>query len=582
MRHRNSSRIPSILFQTSRGALITAAPMLLAKALAELAAPFASGRLLDALVAGESIRAPLTILAALGAARLVLGPSAERILAGASREAELRIQRCVLAHVLRLGPDRTGRLGNGELVGALLRDAGAAGAALRSLGPQTLLALVALVGGGVAAFRRSWVLGTAFAASVPLAALLFRPYGTRFRRSAGLLRRGADGAVGRLFEFFHVLPFLQTLGAEGRFADGPLAALGRLRSGHRIGDGLAIGFGAAGQALSVAGECAVLGIGAALAAAGRISVGDVVAFQLLFLSAVGALRGLIALLPEAAALRESADVLHRLLDTPVETDAVMHSQTILAETNATKDFGEAASVDFGGKGTGDFGMALAGSRPAASPPAVECRDVAFSYPGSGKPVLRGLSLVVPGGAVAAVTGANGAGKTTLLKLLCGALRPDSGEILIGGVPLDSATLPAFRHRLGVVFQENLLLSHSLRDNVTLRDPAVAAAALDAALADSGAEAVVRRIPGGLRARVGNGGRSLSGGEIQKVAIARALARNSSLLVFDEVTNHLDAPSRAAFCELLESLRGRRTVLLVTHDPEVLRRCDLEISLAPPP
>jgi ATP-binding cassette subfamily C protein len=213
---------------------------------------------------------------------------------------------------------------------------------------------------------------------------------------------------------------------------------------------------------------------------------------------------------------------------------------------------------------------------------VECKDVTFSYPISGKPILRGLSLVVPGGAVAAVTGANGTGKTTLLKLLCGALRPDDGEILVGGVPLDSATLPAFRHRLGAVFQDNLLLSHSLLDNVTLRDPAVAPVALKAALADSGAESMVRRIPGGLRARVGNGGRVLSGGEIQKVAIARALARTPSLLVFDEVTNHLDAPSRAAFCELLESLRGRCTVLLVTHDPEVLRRCDLEIPLEPSP
>lgn len=570
MRHRTPSRILFVLYQTSRMALFAAAPMLLAKALAEVAAPFASGRLLDALVAGSSIRAPLSILAALGAARLVLGPSAERILARASRETELRLRQHVLAHVLRLGPAKTGSLGNGELVGAILRDAGALGTVLRSLAPQTLLALVSLVGGGVAAFRRSWVLGTAFVASVPLAALLFRPYGSRFRRSSGLLRRGEDGAVGRLFEFFHVLPFLQTLGAEARFADEPVAALGRLRSGHRRADALAIGFDVSGLALSVAGECAVLGVGAALASAGRISVGDVVVFQLLFLSAVGSLRGLVALLPEAAALRESVGALSRLFDTPVESAEDVNEQAGSAKSDATEcreDNGKAESV-----------RAMPERRPSGPPPAVECRDVTFSYPNSAKPILRNLSLVVPGGAVAAVTGENGAGKTTLLKLLCGALLPDGGEIRIGGNPLDAATLPAFRRRIGVVFQDNLLLSHSLHDNVTLRDPAMDAADLHAALADSGAESVVRRIPGGLRARVGNGGRSLSGGEIQKIAIARALARNPALLVFDEVTNHLDAPSRFAFCSLLETLRGRRTVLLVTHDPEVLRRCDLEIPL----
>ena len=216
MRHRTPSRILFVLYQTSRMALFAAVPMLLAKALAEVAAPFASGRLLDAIVAGSSIRVPLSILAALGAARLVLGPSAERILARASRETELRLRQHVLAHVLRLGPAKTGSLGNGELVGAILRDAGALGTVLRSLAPQTLLALVSLVGGGVAAFRRSWVLGTAFVASVPLAALLFRP-AWRFFRFYVLKLGFLDGRTGiiqagmaALYQFVEVAKAIET------------------------------------------------------------------------------------------------------------------------------------------------------------------------------------------------------------------------------------------------------------------------------------------------------------------------------------------------------------------------------------
>ena len=559
-------------FRALRGALVAALPMLLAKALAEVAAPFASGAFLDAFVAGTSVLVPLAVLAVLGATRLVFGPAAERMLSRASRETELRLQRRILAHVMRLGPAETERLGNGELVGTLLRDAGAVGSALRSLVPQALLALVTFAVGGAAAFRRSWGLGMAFFAAVPLAALLFRPYWTRFRRSAGVLRRGADGATGRLFEFFHVLPFLQALGAEEAFADGPLGALERLRSGHRMADALSIGFGLAGWTLSVVGECTILGVSGTLASAGRISVGDVVAFQLLFLSAVGALRGLVALLPEAASLRESAASLRRLLGTPCEFDKVGFNPKKCDESRM--DFDEGHGGDFAETPVCRIGG-------DACPPAVECRNVTFAYPGSGSPVLRGLSFAVPGGAVAAVAGENGAGKTTLLKLICGALQPGEGEIRIGGVSLSPVSLSAFRRRLGAVFQENLLLSHSLLDNVTLRDPAVAADALSAALADSGADSVVRRLPGGLHARIGNGGRALSGGEIQKVAIARALARNPSLLVFDEVTNHLDVRSRTAFCELLASLRGKRTVLLVTHDLEVLRRCDLVIPLERP-
>ena len=551
---------------------LVATPLLLFRALVGLVTPFASGAFLDALVAGTTIVGPFLLIVSLGATRILLEPAAERILSRFSRRMEFQLQQRLLVHVMRLGPSETSRIGNGELVGRILRDTGAAGTFIRTLYPRIILALVTLVGGSVAAFRRSWTLGVSFLAAVPLAALVFRPYMAKFRKSSHVLRRGSDSSIGRLFEFFHVLPFLQTLGAESRFAHDPLGSLGRLQSGNLLSDALNIGFGLACTSLSVLGECVVLGVAGILAATGHIPVGDVVAFQLLFLSAVGTVQGVVAVLPEAAAIRESVAALRSLLNTTPEKQ-IGKCEHLIGCENDKESFGEEVPfVDSGG------------SREEVSisqAPTIECRGVSFAYPGSESLVLRSLSLSIPAGAVVAITGANGAGKTTLLKLLCGALRPNEGDILVGGVPLSPDNLPQFRRRLGVVFQDNLLLSHSLLDNVTLRDFSIDATSINAALSASGADDVVRRLPAGLTTPLGNGGRSLSGGEIQKVAIARALVRTPSLLVFDEVTNHLDSSSRTAFCELLESLRGRCTVLLVTHDPDVLRRCNMEIPLKAP-
>ena len=537
----------------ARAQLLAATVLVLAKTSATLAMPFVLGTFLDALFARRPFGGNLALFVALCMSRLVLEPLSDHILSRASRRAELSLQRHVLSHVLLLPPAVTERIGNGELVAKFLRDAGAIGMLLRSFFPRSLAAILLLAGACVSAFVRSWILGVVFLLLLPLSALVFRPYAKKFRKSAHVLRTCSDTSIGRLFEFFHTLPFLQALGAAERFANGPGESLARYRRCNLAGDALAIGFSLAGTAISVCGECTVLGVAGVLAAAGRIPVGDVVAFQMLFLTAAGALQGVVVLLPEATAIREGISSLEELLAKPEEITPPP------AGTPA---------------GTGDTDR-------RDEPPSLECRNVSFGYPGSGGYAVRGLSLAIPGGAVAAITGANGAGKTTLLKLLCGAIRPDSGDIVIGGKPLSPRDLPAFRRRLGAIFQDNLLLSHSFRDNVSLRDPSIGGADIDASLAASGADILASRLPAGLATPLGNGGQSLSGGEIQKVAIARALARKPSLLVLDEVTNHLDAASRAAFCELLETLRGRCTVLLVTHDPAVLRRCDLEIPLERP-
>ena len=181
----------------------------------------------------------------------------------------------------------------------------------------------------------------------------------------------------------------------------------------------------------------------------------------------------------------------------------------------------------------------------------------------------------------ALSGSNGAGKTTLLKLISGYLEPDCGIIEIAGVPLSTWQKKAFREKISAVFQDELIISGTIRDNITLKNRKYTKQELEDALHLSGADSLVRRMPEGLEHRIGLDGGGLSGGERQKVAIARALIRQPDILIFDEVTNHLDYESRCMVKNLLNTLRGRTTVLIVSHDPEILSLCDEILNLPEP-
>ena len=192
-------------------------------------------------------------------------------------------------------------------------------------------------------------------------------------------------------------------------------------------------------------------------------------------------------------------------------------------------------------------------------------------------LLEDVEAYFPEGAWTGIVGANGAGKTTLLKLATAALEPQSGEILVNGAPVASLDEGFFRRAIGIVFQDSLLVTGTVRDNITLRDPTFTESDIDEAIAMSGLREVVGRLPKGLDTRVGLNGQSLSGGEMQRLAIARAIIRRPGILVLDEVTNHLDAEAREAFGELLRRLAPGRIVLVVSHDPAIIKLCDEKIS-----
>lgn len=537
----NFKRIRFLLhvLTSSAGVMSLYSPLLIILTLAGVAAPFAMGRLIDALANRQSFVRPFVLLAGLLLFKTLLSPILQRFILKRARAIETDLQFRVLESLMNLSPGQLDSAGNGERIAKLTRDAYAVGSFVRGLYPQLLQAMVMMLATGFALCSRSTTLCISFLIFFPLVLALFAPFARQFADNTHCVRKQSDGSFNALFNFLLALPFLRTLDAEHRFADTPRTALHALKGGNDTTDALCVRFGFLLNSLLIGGEVAVLGIAGSLAANGTIPVGDVVLYQMLFISAIQSIQGVVALLPELTTLREGADSLNEALAHPAPN---------------------------------------CGKKRLAALESLAFDHVTFAYPSSSdRPVISDFSATLRPGTVVRFVGENGAGKSTLLKLAVGALEAQSGEIRVNGHPLSSLDLAAFRRRIGIVFQDNPLVDATIRDNITLRDPSFTAQDIENALNSSGFDAVVRRLPDGLDTLVGNGSRNLSGGERQRLAIARAIIRNPFILVLDEATNHLDVASRKTFADLVARLRPGRLILLAGHDTETDRICDLRIS-----
>lgn len=209
----------------------------------------------------------------------------------------------------------------------------------------------------------------------------------------------------------------------------------------------------------------------------------------------------------------------------------------------------------------------------AMPAQVDLRldAVSFTYPQQVQPALKGVSLEVTAGQRVAILGRTGCGKSTLLQLLTRAWDPQQGEILLNGQPLTSLSEAALRATISVVPQRVHLFSATLRDNLLLASPAASDEALATVLTQVGLEKLLD--DSGLNSWLGEGGRQLSGGELRRLAIARALLHDAPLFLLDEPTEGLDATTESQILDLLAEVTKGKTVLMVTHRLRGLSQCD---------
>jgi ABC-type bacteriocin/lantibiotic exporter with double-glycine peptidase domain len=194
-------------------------------------------------------------------------------------------------------------------------------------------------------------------------------------------------------------------------------------------------------------------------------------------------------------------------------------------------------------------------------------DVSVSF--RGKPVLNSVNFDIGPGDNIAIVGANGAGKTTLLNLILGFLKPDDGEMLAEGKPFDEVDLRALRREIGVVPQKPTFFAGTIADNIAYGLSHVGRDEIAAAAESAGAHGFIRSLPHGYDTEIGEGGVLVSGGEAQRLAIARALVGRPKLLLLDEPTNHLDAEAVSAIMGRLTRGPDHTALLSVSHDAEVI-------------
>jgi ABC-type bacteriocin/lantibiotic exporter with double-glycine peptidase domain len=203
---------------------------------------------------------------------------------------------------------------------------------------------------------------------------------------------------------------------------------------------------------------------------------------------------------------------------------------------------------------------------------IKFSDISFAFDAK-KPVLNNVNLTIPQGHVIGISGASGGGKSTLLDILLGLLEPDSGQVLINGINL-SLCKQSWNEKIGYMSQNLFLIDESVRQNLTLSEPKspfdnerAKSCLLEVGLHNFANEE-------GLQFKIGERGIRLSGGQRQRLAIARLLYSQKTVLILDEPTASLDKQAEQAVIQCIQSIKGRRTIIVVSHSENLLNECEL--------
>jgi ATP-binding cassette, subfamily B, bacterial HlyB/CyaB len=210
--------------------------------------------------------------------------------------------------------------------------------------------------------------------------------------------------------------------------------------------------------------------------------------------------------------------------------------------------------------------------------AIDFEDVHFRYRPDGAIVLHDINLHISAGEVVGVVGRSGSGKSTLAKLMQRLYVPERGRIRIDGIDL-ALTDPAWvRRQIGVVLQENLLFSRSIRENIAIADPGLPLEEIIRVAKLAGAHEFICELREGYDTLVGEHGGGLSGGQRQRIAIARALVTNPRILIFDEATSALDYETERTLQQNMPALCRGRTVIIISHRLSAIRHADRILTM----
>jgi ATP-binding cassette, subfamily B, bacterial len=470
---------------------------------------------------------------------------------------DLRTQ--VFAHVQRQPIAFFTRAQTGALVSRLNNDVIGAQQAFTSTLSSVVSNVVTLAGVTIAMLYLSWPITVAALLLLPLFWLPARRVG---RRLQGLTRESMqlNAQLGnRMTERFNVAGAL-LVKLFGRPADEDAQFSERAAQVRDIGVKIAMSnriFFTALTTVAALATAMVYGVGGLLAVEGVLTVGTLLALAALLGRLYGPITGLANVRVDVMTALVSFERVFEVLDLP----------PLVAESDSPQDL-------------------------PAGPLSVELTDVFFRYPSAdevslasleevsaqdrqaGDEVLHGVNLRVEPGEMVALVGPSGAGKTTITSLVARLYDPSAGTVRVGGVDLRDARLDSLHSRVGVVTQEAHLFHDTVRSNLLYARPDATEAQLAQALRAAQVWNLVSSLPEGLDTVVGDRGHRLSGGEKQRLALARLLLKAPGVVVLDEATAHLDSESEAAVQRALDTALEGRTSLVIAHRLSTVRDADL--------
>ncbi|OKH39963.1 ABC transporter ATP-binding protein [[Phormidium ambiguum] IAM M-71] len=389
----------------------------------------------------------------------------------------------------------------------------------------------------------SWKLTIAaviIAALMTISTIIFLP--SLQQKTRHLLVQEAD-TQGVLVETFKGAQTLKTTNAFSQFWEEMQSKFGRLANLSLRTTQIGIVNNIFSEFVSGSGAVALLWLGSLLVINKDLTIGQLLAFNSLNQSFTGLITTTIGFVDEFARVQAASQRLTEVIDATPESE-------------------------------GDP------KKPEAIIPGdsdIICTDVNFHYPGKVE-LLKNFSLTIPGGKVVAIIGKSGCGKSTLAKMIAGLYPPQSGNIRIDIYNMQDLALESFRQQVVLVPQDAHFWSRTIIENFRLGSPQVTFEQIVKACRIAGADEFISQLPDKYQSVLGEFGANISGGQRQRLAIARAIVNDPSILILDESTAGLDPVSETQVLENLLSYRRGKTTILISHRPRVINRADWVIYL----
>jgi ATP-binding cassette, subfamily B, bacterial len=458
----------------------------------------------------------------------------------------LLLRDAVIKRIQQLPPDYLGKQRLGDLMVRLTEDIAVIEGIVCSGAVSVVTALLSMLLFGGAAFRLSWRLAAVACVSAPVFWLATKGFSRPMRRAAERQRLVTGRITSAIEESLAnqamVQAFNQQTGEFRRLHDAGQSWLRANMNETR----LSATYGPLTYIIESAGVLAVFGFGAWQLCQGTIALGGLIAFAMLLTYVYPPLQQLGGL---PLAISEASSSVERITE-------ILTTPRLVTESTRLTTRRESIGL-------------------------LEAQDVTFCYPGARRPVLDHLSFRIWPGQILAITGPSGSGKSTIAKLLLRFYDPLAGRIMLDGIDIRDMTLKELRDNITLMQQETLLFSGTVWDNIQYAKPEAPGREVIAAAKVADAHDFIRRLPDGYDSQVGQRGRLLSGGQRQRISLARAILRDSPVLVLDEPTTGLSPADARNLMKTLTPVIRQRTTILITHDRHLAAMADHVVTISQP-